>query len=290
MRSPIKWFGGKGQLVPKLLKYVPEHIYYCEVFGGGASLLFAKKPSGFEVYNDLDSGLVNFFKVLRDEKKFEKFYRKVCLTPYSREIYYWCKENWENIEDEIEKAWEWYVVATWSFGGSFGEGWGYAVNEIGRNMPSICSKWLSIIELLPQIHQRVMRVQIEHLDWYDLLEKYDWEYDKSFYYLDPPYLSKTRRKGGYKHELETDNHKKLIQYLLDNRTKKRFMLSGYDNKIYKQLEDNGWQKICWDVACNAVGKTRGTGILGKDSTKKFNQRRIECIWINYGLQKGKKLF
>lgn len=288
MRSPIVWFGGKGQLVSKLLKYIPEHIYYCEVFGGGASLLFAKKPSFFEVYNDLDSGLVNFFKVLRDEKKFEKFYRKVCLTPYSRETYYWCKENWENIKDEIEKTWAWYIIARWGFSGH--HSWGYVVTHINKNMSSMCSKWLSIIELLPQIHQRVMRVQIEHLDWYDLLEKYNWEYSKSFYYMDPPYLPETRRSGGYKHELETNDHKKLIQYLLDNQTKKRFMLSGYDNNIYKQLENNGWQKICWNVACNAVGRTRGIGILGENSIKKFNQQRQECIWINYDLQKSKKLF
>ena len=290
MRSPIVWFGGKGKLTPKLLKYVPEHIYYCEVFGGGASLLFAKKPSDFEVYNDLNSGLVNFFKVLRDERKFEKFYRKVCLTPYSRETYYWCKENWKNIEDEIEKTWAWYIVARWSFSGIFGSSWSYTVTKINRNMASTCSKWLFIIDLLPEIHQRVMRVQIEHLDWYDLLEKYDWKYSKCFYYLDPPYMPETRRSGGYNHELDLDEHKKLIRYLIENQEKKRFMLSGYDNDIYKQLENNGWKKVCWDVACLSVGRTRGTGILGEDATRKHNQRRKECIWINYELQKSRKLF
>ncbi len=290
MRSPIVWFGGKGQLVPKLLKYVPKHTYYCEVFGGGANLLFAKEPSSFEVYNDIDSGLVNFFKVLRDERKFEKFYRKVCLTPYSRETYDWCRENWENIEDEIERAWAFYILARWSFGGRFGSGWGYVVNEIGRNMSSVCSRWLSIIDLLPEIHQRVMRVQIEHLNWYDLLEKYDWEYSEGFCYLDPPYLPETRRGGGYRHELDADGHEKLVQYLIDNQEKKRFMLSGYDNDVYKRLEDNGWKKVCWDVACSSAGRTRGTGILGEGATRKHNQRRKDCIWFNYELQKIRRLF
>ena len=84
IRSPIRWFGGKGMLVSKLLPCVPQHKYYCEVFGGSAALLFAKQPAEFEVYNDTDSGLVNFFRVLRDPEKFQKFYHKVCLTPYSR--------------------------------------------------------------------------------------------------------------------------------------------------------------------------------------------------------------
>ena len=68
MRSPIKWFGGKGQMTKKLLPLIPEHVTYVEVFGGGASLLFAKPPSKVEVYNDLNSGLVNFFRVLAAEE------------------------------------------------------------------------------------------------------------------------------------------------------------------------------------------------------------------------------
>ena len=51
MRSPIVWFGGKGNMVKKLLPYcdVP-HQTYVEPYGGGASLLFAKRPSPVEVY------------------------------------------------------------------------------------------------------------------------------------------------------------------------------------------------------------------------------------------------
>ena len=45
LRSPIKWFGGKGKFVSKLLPLMPPHLSYVEVFGGGASLLFAKEPS-----------------------------------------------------------------------------------------------------------------------------------------------------------------------------------------------------------------------------------------------------
>lgn len=56
MRSPIWWFGGKGQMTSKLVKLIPEHQTYVEPFGGGASLLFAKYPSPVEVYNDIGEG------------------------------------------------------------------------------------------------------------------------------------------------------------------------------------------------------------------------------------------
>ena len=39
---------------------------YVEVFGGGASVLLSKPSATLDVYNDLDQGLVNFFKCLRD--------------------------------------------------------------------------------------------------------------------------------------------------------------------------------------------------------------------------------
>lgn len=281
LRSPIKWFGGKGNMVTKILKYVPKHTYYLEAFGGGANLLFAKEPAPFEVYNDLDGGLVHFFKILRDKEKFNKLYKKVCLTPYSRETYIWCRANYKTIEDDIERAWAWYILARWSFGGHWGAGFGYVHKHISRGMPAECSKWLSIIEMLPEIHARIMPVQIEHLDWKACMDKYDWEFSEGFYYLDPPYMPDARRAGGYTHEMTSEQHEELIDYLLTNQHKKRVMLSGYDNPIYTKLEQNGWRKASWEVSCHAAGRTRDTGIQGKGATRKHNQRRIECIWINY---------
>jgi len=280
LRSPIRWFGGKGQLVSKLVKYIPKHTYYCEVFGGGASLLFAKPPARFEVYNDIDSGLVTFFRVLRDPRKFKRFYKKVCLTPYSREEYYYYKDTWESVEDEVERAYRWFIVAGMSFRGIFGTSWSYAVKQIRRNMSGAVSKYLSIIEQLPTIHQRIMTVQIEHLDWKTCVEKYnDWGWD-GWYYLDPPYYPDTRRAGKYKHEFTREQHEDLIEWLL-TQAKVKVMLSGYDNPVYQRLEQAGWKKICWDVDCKAVGRTRATKILGEGASYRMNQRRLECIWINY---------
>lgn len=62
MRSPIRWYGGKGHHVKKFLPLMNySHETYVEVFGGGVSILFAKTPSKCEVYNDIDEDLVNFF-------------------------------------------------------------------------------------------------------------------------------------------------------------------------------------------------------------------------------------
>lgn len=272
-------------LVTKLLKYVPNHTYYLEAYGGSAALLFSKKPSEFEVYNDIDSGLVNFFRVLRDPEKFEKFYRKVSLTPYSREEFNFCRKTWANVEDEVERAYRFFVVARMSFGGNFAQGWGFSVKTISKNLPSEVSKWLSAIETLPEFHQRIMQVQIENLPAIECIEKYGsaWNYDNSFIYLDPPYLPSTRRKGKYRYEMTYKDHEELVNYLIETRTRNKYMLSGYDNDLYRKLEENGFKKICWDIGCSAVGRTRQLNIWSKNATRKFNQRRIDCIWINYDI-------
>ena len=279
LRSPIWWFGGKGMMVGKLLKLLPPHDsykIYVEPFGGGASLLFAKKPSPIEVYNDLDEGLVNFFRVLRDEEKFKKFYHKVVLTPYSRKEFYHCRETWHQCDDEIERAYRWYVVARMSFSGVFGGSWSFAVTSSRHGMAAAVSKWLSSIEMLPEIHQRIMRVQIECNDFRKVIKTYDSE--DTAWYIDPPYIPETRRDGKYKHELTLEDHKDLVELLLN--VKGKVLLSGYAHPIYELLEKSGWNRIDFKTACHATGKTRLTGILGEGSAKK-KQPRIESVWLNY---------
>lgn len=275
LRSPIIWFGGKGNMVAKLLKFIPLHKTYVEVFGGGASLLFAKRPSPVEVYNDIDSGLVNFFRVLRDRDKFQKFYEKVCLTPYSREEYDYCRSTWKDCEDEVERAYRWFVVARMSFSGNFGNSWAFNVSASAKGIAKKCSAWLGVIDELPLMHQRFMTVQVEHKDFRDLIRTYDTK--DTFFYLDPPYVPETRKGGKYKHEMTDKDHEDLVEILLG--IKGKAMLSGYTNRIYKRLEDEGWIRHDFETVCYAVGRTRGTGILGKNAALE-KQKRIESIWLS----------
>ena len=66
MDAPICWKGGKSYLRHKIVKKLPGHTCYVEVFGGAGWVLFAKGPSKVEVYNDIDGELVNFFRVVKN--------------------------------------------------------------------------------------------------------------------------------------------------------------------------------------------------------------------------------
>lgn len=273
--SPIYWFGGKRYLINKLLPLIPEHRTYVEVFGGAAWLLLSKPPSPVEVYNDIDSRLVNLFRVLRDPEKFAEFQRLAALTPYSREEWEWCYYHQDEGDDDVEQAWHFFVVIRQSFAGKGGD-WGYNVRDSSRGMSGVVSAYLSSIERLPEVHARFMRVQIEHDDFRNLIRRYD--SPETFFYLDPPYVPTTRRGGGYRHEMSHEDHEDLVRLLLGIQGKA--LLSGYDNPIYKALEDAGWKRLNFEAVCHAAGRTRQSGLQGEGKVL-ATQKRVESVWFNY---------
>jgi len=293
MRSPICWFGGKGNLVGKLLQFVPPHEAYLEPFFGAGSLFFAKRPARIEVINDIDRDLMNFYSVLRDEEKFARFHKLAYLTPYSRCEYNEARRKFRNKEwkDDVERAYLFFVIARMIFSGYFGGTWSYAIAEVRENMSGSVSKYLSAIDMLPQVHERLRYAQIECDDWLSVWQRYIplWKRKnfRVFAYLDPPYVQYTRRDGKYRHEFTVREHVKLIDVIKDE-VDVQIMLSGYPSRIYERLEKCGWRKVCWNVGCWAVGKTYQAGTVGEGITEEKGQRRTECIWMNYSV-KGEQL-
>lgn len=282
--KPFRYFGGKGNLVYKLLQFIPEHKYYIEAFGGGASLLFAKKPVPIEIYNDIDKNLFTFFRVLQDPKKFMRLAFLCNLTPYSRDFFNFCKETLNETDDEVERAWKFWVMARQSYGGTL-DNWNPIYKSIDRGVAKPIYLYLRAIENLERFHERMRTVVVENKDWYELLNQYEYDFHEEFIYLDPPYLPETRKSGEYANEMTYEDHEKLISWLIENTKKRRAMLSGYDNKLYQNLEKHGWKKICFEVQCHIVGKNRAAKNMEEEEKK-----RIECIWINYDIEKQKSLF
>lgn len=267
METPVPWYGGKQNLAKHIIRIMPQHRTYVEVFGGGAAVLFAKPPSPVEVYNDIDSGLVNFFRVLRDPEKYKRLQELLELTPYSREEFYYCRETWRDVEDDVERARRWYYVAISSFSGAWGVSWKHSAT---RNK---AKRYYSKIAMFDKFHERIKNVQVENLDFREIIPKYDTE--ETLFYLDPPYMPTTRRKPyqGYVHEMSIKDHKDLIKLLL--KIKGYAILSGYANSLYSKLEDNGWNRI--DIKVKVTADTLDT-----------RKEAIESLWFNYDLKEVKK--
>jgi DNA adenine methylase len=286
LRSPIGYFGGKGKMVKKLLPLFPPHKHYCEPFFGGGSLFFAKPPSLIETINDKYSEVVNFFRVLRDENKFSEFYRKVNLIPYAREEFHYYRQH--SSTDLIDRAIAFFVTHRLSFGGNGNHAnFGFVRTTTHRGMAETVSKYLSAIDMMPEISTRLKQAQIEHLDFEQCMKNVD-SLD-TFFFCDPPYLPETRKGGRYNTEMTEDEHKRFLE--LCTKLSGKILICGYSNDLYDEALKS-WATKEWQVACHAVGRTKRTGILGKGSALKM-QPRIEKVWFNYnkedGLEEGKKL-
>ncbi|MGI8375834.1 DNA adenine methylase, partial [Bacillus velezensis] len=91
--------GSKWSMTDWIISHMPEHKTYVEPFFGSGALFFNKQPSTIETINDLDSSVVNLFKVIRDHP--EELARLIEWTPLSREEYYasYDSESGDEIED-----------------------------------------------------------------------------------------------------------------------------------------------------------------------------------------------
>jgi DNA adenine methylase len=244
-----------------------------EAFGGGGSMLLAKEPSPVEVYNDADADLVNFFRVLRDPHLFPDFYNKAWLSPYSREETEFCKRHLHDDPDPVERARRFFVLARFSFAGIPGNSFGLNVTSSSRGMVEKVSAYRNVLCAIPLIADRLSRVEIECRDFRSILTTYDTEH--TFFYLDPPYLPETRKSGKYRCEMTEEDHEDLVKLL--QCIKGKVMLSGYPSELYDSL---GWTRTNWDVTCRAAGRTRASGLQGEGHVKS-NQKRTECVWMNY---------
>jgi len=273
--KPIPWYGGKYELAQKLIPFIPKHHSYIEVFAGGAGVFWAKDRSEMEVLNDLDSGLVNFYRVVRNPLKFAQFRSLVEMCPYSREEFNHCKKTWRGCDDDIDRAARWFVVARQSFNAVFGGSWKRETKRSARGMCAEVSSYLSAVEKLPEIHERLTGVQVENRDFRKVLLEYDSQ--DAVFYLDPPYIKDTRRAPKvYEHEMTDDDHYDMVGLLLG--LKGKAILSGYAHPIYGPLECAGWKRIDYEVNCRTAVKAISQSGVDKETARK-KMARTETVWL-----------
>lgn len=231
MKSPIKYYGGKSYMTNIIINHFPkEYDIYVEGFGGGASVLFQKDKTALEVYNDLGENVYSLFKVLSDKEMFLKLKERMDLAVYSAQLREEYKKDLKTNLSLEDRAYKFLYVNRSSFNGVGGFS---TTMIVRRNMSKSTSDFLSMIDKLPEIHNRLSSVIIEHRDIFDLLDKYNKE--NVFMYLDPPYVKETRLSNQlYECEMTDKQHLQLCEKLLT--FKGKILLSGYDNEIYKILD------------------------------------------------------
>ncbi len=224
----IPYIGGKSVLSSWIISQFPKNyidLTYCEVFGGGGWVLFKKEESRLEIYNDLNSHLVNLFRTIRDN--FEEFEHRAQWSLHSREMYIEAREKMKDDKflSDIEKAMYYSINRVQSFSGS--NGWAYQITA-----DKITSgKWLPFLKRLSLINARLKRVQIECLDFEKVIEKYDSE--RTFFYIDPPYVDTERYYNRNGVRFIKEDHERLASILKNINGK--FLLSYYEHELIRKF-------------------------------------------------------
>lgn len=264
MKALMRYPGAKWGLVDEIIKLMPPHKTYLELFSGSAAVLFNKNPSAIETINDLDNDVVNLFKILKDFDKQVYLQHQIRYTPFSRKFY---DEAWIVSEEDtdIEKAYKFLIKGLMSHGFRLTEKSGWKSDVIGRETSYGVRHWNELPDLISMAFNRLKNVQIEHQDALKLIDRYS--HKDIFIYIDPPYVLSTRTRKQYKHEMTDEQHIQLLEKIIANKSK--IMISGYDNEIYNRyLKD--WYRYEFKT------------------TVEKGHPRTDVIWINYEIEN--KLF
>ena len=257
------WYGGKFSHLDWLLPLLPEAHHYCEPFGGSGAVLLNRLPSPVETYNDLDGEVVNFFRVLREQR--DELISMIGLTPFSREEYYLAISGQDDEITPLERARRFFIRARQARTGlaqtaTLGR-WANCKNTSRAGMSGVVSRWLGSVESLPEIALRLLRVQIENRPATDVIRLYD---DRgTLFYCDPPYPHSSRGDSkAYGYEMSDDEHVELAEIL--HQVKGKVALSGYQCELLDELYAN------WNLHLAPAKQSH--------AIKKMRQ---EALWTNY---------
>jgi DNA adenine methylase len=174
----IPWIGGKRRLAKHILPMFPVHTCYVEPFAGAAALYFLKEQAKVEVLNDVNSDLVNLYRVVKHH--LDEFCRQFRWALTSREMYKWLQDTPVDTLTDIQRAARFFYLQKNAFGGKVsGQTFGTATTSPPR------LNLLRLEEDLSQAHLRLFQTYIEHLDWQACITKYDRPH--TLFYCDPPY-------------------------------------------------------------------------------------------------------
>lgn len=260
------WYGGKYSHLDWLLPLLPQATHFCEPFGGSAAVLLNREPSPVETYNDVDSEVVNFFRVLRTQK--DALIEAIGLTPFSREEFELAiSQPTKNISD-VERARRFFVRARQVRTGlaqtaSSGR-WANCLLTSRAGMAGAVSRWLGSVEGLSEIVQRLLRVQIENAPAIEVIRRYDSK--ETLFYCDPPYPHASRGDSkAYAYEMTDNEHRQLARVL--HHIKGKVAISGYHCDLMEELYSD-WRSI----------------VAPSKYSHSIKQLRTEVLWVNYEVE------
>lgn len=213
MIGPLPYVGGKRRIANRLVSLIPEHTTYVEPFAGGAQVFFQKPRSNVEVLNDLDDDVVNFLRICHRYP--QELIAALQWQPASRRLFERHLTQPPDQLTDIDRAARFFYLQHNAWGSHrIRQNFRYAVTKRQNYRPGRIAARLALAAT------RLRGVQIEHLPYEDVLNRYDRA--STFFYCDPPYVGVDL----YQHNFSDDQFRDLADRL--DRLKGRFLLSIND--------------------------------------------------------------
>ncbi len=244
MNSFIGWVGGKQRLRETIISKFPnDHKMYVEVFGGAGWVLFARdKHAQEEVYNDINSELVNLFRCVKYHKN--ELIKELKYMISARELFNDYKLQLSTIGlTDIQRAARFFCMIKYSFGS---KGQHYATR--GKSVEKAIAKF-------DDIAARLNKVVIENKSYEELILKYD--RSSTLFYLDPPYYKTEKYYQRINGKFDIQSHQILHDIL--SKIKGRFVLSYNDDEYIRKLYKN--------FNITAVTRKENLSITGKNNNE-----------------------
>ena len=261
-RPLLKWVGGKGQIIDKLLKNVPNKINnYHEIFVGGGSVLIMilwAREKGFitidgsiNVY-DLNKALIGTYINIKEKKdelfkktnKLETVFNSCELDngdrkPQTEEealkskesYYYWIRQQYNEQKDKLSVLSSAYFIFLnkTGFRGMYREGPnGYNIPYGNYKNPKILDK-----DELEYISSLISDVNFIHSDFSESLNGI--QDDDNFVYLDPPYAPENDKSfvGYTKDGFGIKQHELLFNLSKTVSEKNKIMMSNANVQLIR---------------------------------------------------------
>jgi DNA adenine methylase len=275
INSPFRYAGGKFYARKLILEHVPKHSFYIEPFAGGASIFFAKTKVKNNWLNDIDKGLINCLKIIRDKPN--ELIKSLEGEIASKERHTYYKKKYQP-KNDLERAKRWFYLNRTSYSGIMNMQncfWGYG------------DKYSMRPEYWPRnilrTSDKLQGVKLTSLDFDKVLEQAE---KGSFLFIDPPYYKADQSKF-YTHAFALKDHIRLNK-TLKKLSKKFYFLLTYDN-CQEIRELYSWTFAIHDKEWNyTINRTDDQ----KNGTSKKGERYKgkEVFIVNYDSISQKPLF
>lgn len=220
-KPPAPYLGGKRNLARRLcalIEATPHRAYIEPFVGMGGVFLRRSTPAPVEVINDFSGDVANLFRVIR--RHYEPFVDELRWLIAGREEFERQRALEPRLLTDIERAVRFLYLQRLAFGGRVsGRTFGVRRDQDSRfHLARLRAD-------LKALRDRLASVTIEHLDYADVIRRYDGP--AALFFLDPPY----HQTEGYGIDFGEAHYAAMAEQLADVRG--QFIMSINDTPFIR---------------------------------------------------------